>query len=121
MVAEPALPEREPTIVLGLERLVKTPVVANKLVEVEFVEVLFEAIKFWRVDRPFTNRVPVVVNPELFRIEEKRFELKKFVEVAFVVVEFRPVKFWRVVEPLWRTLVKFVRPPKKATPRFGSK
>ena len=45
--------------------VVKVPVVANSDVEVEFVVVEFNPVKFWRVDDPVTKRFERVVWPDV--------------------------------------------------------
>ena len=70
----------------------KTPVA--KVVEVELVEVEFPAVKFWRVDEPFTCKLARVARPEVTKVERfvapdtARTFVLKVVEVEFVVVEF---------------------------------
>jgi hypothetical protein len=65
MVAEPALPEMEPEMVLAtvrevVEAVMAFKIVAKKFVEVALDEVELEAVKFWRVEEPFANRFVAV-------------------------------------------------------------
>ena len=64
-------------------------------------------MKFWRVDEPFTARVPAVTAPLNVPVVpdtlvNAAIEAKRFVEVAAVVVEFVAVNAWRVVDPFTR-------------------
>ena len=110
-VAAPA--ESEPPIV-AFPDAASTPVA--KVVAVAFDEVEFPAVKFWRVEEPFTWRLARVARPEVMRElrevapDTARTLVAKVVEVEFVVVEFAPTKFWRVVEPVARRLAKVATP-----------
>ncbi len=46
-----------------IQRLVKLPRVAKRLVVVAAVPVAFTKVKFWRVDEPVSNRFESVVRP----------------------------------------------------------
>ena len=71
-----------------------------RAVVVALVEVLFEAVKFWRVEEPMASKFVVLALTAL------RVLVKKFVVVAEVPVAFTKVKFWRVLEPLTKRLVE---------------
>ena len=79
------------------------------------VEVLFNAVKFWRVDEEVTRsveRFPVVPK----RLVNVPLVAKKLVEVALVEVEFVAVNAWRVVEPVWSTFATVRRPVNELLP-----
>lgn len=108
-VAAPVYAEVPPILRVLAKRLVEEAVVAKKLVLVALVEVLFEAVKFWRVVDPFARRL-VMVALDAKRLVEDAVVAKKLVVVAEVPVAFEKVKFWRVVEPDRRRFESEVRP-----------
>ena len=63
-----------------IQSVVKSPLVANKVVEVALVEVELDAVKFWRVDDPATNKLELMVEEAL---EKKPLSNARVVEVAF--------------------------------------
>lgn len=101
---------------------VNEPSVAKREVEVAFVDVLFNAVKFWRVLEPVTRRLarlpsPLMkVLPKVAKVPKRFVEdavvAKKLVVVALVLVEFNAVKFWRVEEPSERSVPKLPKPVK---------
>ena len=111
-----AFPKRRvPVLLLVAKLLVDEAVPAKKLVEVLLVDVLFVAVKFWRVEEPVATRfpnvpVPVVVIAPPFALVKAKVFAKNEVLVAFVEVEFRAVTFWSVVEPVARRFPNVPRP-----------
>ena len=63
-----------------IQSVVKSPLVANKVVEVALVEVELDAVKFWRVEDPATNKLELMVEEAL---EKKPLSNARVVEVAF--------------------------------------
>ena len=88
--------------------------------EVALVVVLFNAVKFCKVDDPVTKRLASVprplmnVVPSVAKVEKRLVDdavvANLLVEVPFVVVELSAVKFWRVEEPAERRLARELVP-----------
>ena len=94
----------EPLVMLPVlsdveKRFVDDAVVANCVVEVEFVVVELRPVKFCSVDEPDTSRLPAVSRDVMKPLVALRVEEKKLVEVDCEVVALTAVKFWSVVEP----------------------
>jgi hypothetical protein len=94
---------------LVANRFVEEAVVAKNEVVVAFDEVEFNKVRFWKVEEPFTRRLPKVEKAAK-RLVLEAVVLKRLVVVALVVVEFRPVKFKSVVDPVSKRFESVVRP-----------